>query len=182
MTEPRSLEDLRTEIEQRTANNQARANGMRVPPSPASQDPTPIRQPEPEGFDAGDVWTFPYNLNPYVDAKGHIPPPSQAMLDTFERDMGKLMVTYEQAARDAEAAEQDASEAKEKEGDQDFATRRMAEVDQYLEEKNQALGKMKKIVAGLCQGSPSPEELDALPEYVFRRFSDAIGRKINPEV
>lgn len=181
MAEGRTLEDLRAEIEQRESNNRARANGMRVNPAPRSDEPTPIRQPEPEGFDAGTVWNFPYNLNPYVDAKGHIPPPPQELLDTFERDMGRLLAEYEKAARDAEDAERKAQEARGEEGSEDVFARQLSQMDQYLEEKATALGKMKDIVAKLCQGSPSREDLDALPEYVFRRFSDAIGRKINPE-
>lgn len=177
----RTLEDLRAEIEQRSASNEARANGMRVAPSPS--EPTPIR-PEPEGFDAQTIWVFPYDLNPYVDAKGHVPPPPQAMLDAFGREMGRLLLNYEQAAEDAYKAEQAANETQQdgEESGEDRTARLMAEIDQAVEEKNDAMRKMKKLTADLCQGSPSFEELEALPEYVFRAFNDAIGRKINPEV
>lgn len=175
-----SLEELRAELEQREANNRARANGMQI--APGNERPT--APPEPEGFDAGTVWNFPYNLNPYVDATGYIPPPPQELLDSFTRDMGRLMAEYEKAARDAEDAQRKADEARQdqEEDSEEILTRQLAELDQYLEEKRTAMGRMKNITAKLCQGSPSREELDGLPEYVFQRFADTIGRKINPEV
>lgn len=133
-----------------------------------------------EGFDAGDVWVFPYNLNPYVKASGHVPPPTQARIDRFQRSMAKLVIDYQKAAREEEQAREKASEA-EAAGTEEDADLTMEEVEAALEARAEALGKIKDAVADLCAGHPTRKQLEGLPEYVFMRFAEVIGRKVNPE-
>jgi hypothetical protein len=128
----------------------------------------------PEGFDASDVWVFPYNLEPYVKAQGHVPAPTQERVDRFQRAMAKLMIEYQRAADEAEKAQAEAGE--------EAASPSMEEVEKAIEERHEALGKVKDAVADLCQGHPTRKQLDKLPEYVFNRFTEVLGRKVNPEV
>ena len=133
----------------------------------------------PDGFDAGDVWVFPYNLNPYVKAQGHVPPPTQARIDRFQRSMAKLMIDYQKAVQEAEEAQAKA-EAQSEEGAVPELT--MEEVDKALAERAEAVGRVKDAVADLCSGHPTRKQLEGLPEYVFMKFVFVLGRKVNPEV
>ena len=149
------------------STEQIHANGAGFAPAP-----------DPGGFDASDVWVFPYTLEPYVKASGHVPPPSQERIDRFQRDVAKFYIEYDRAAREAESAQAtadaDPGEAKPLE-------EALADVDRAVEEKNAAVGKMKDAVAHLCNGHPTRNQLEKLPEYVFMRFVEVLGRKVNPE-
>jgi hypothetical protein len=146
----------------------AQANGVSSTPSPS---------PAPDGFDASNVWVFPYTLEPYVKASGHIPPPSQERIDRFQVGVSKFWLEYERAAREAEKAQANVSTLEEEKPLEEA----LAEVDRAVEEKNVAVGKMKDAVADLCNGHPTRKQLDKLPEYVFMSFISVIGRKLNPE-
>ena len=157
-----SLEELRQQL-----------NGGAFPPAtgPFRQGKPPMpapSPPEPEGFDAGDVWRFPYNLNPYVNAQGEIPPPSQERLNRFNRAMGKLMVDYQNAAAEAEKADAQArKEVAEKQErgeviEPELVT--MEIVEEAIAEKEKAISRVKDAVADLCNGKPTRKQLESLPE------------------
>lgn len=168
------------------AELRARMNGEQSPFGTAASFPVSPLRPEPEGFDAGDVWVFPYNLNPYADAKGHVPPPTQARIDRFMRSMAKLVLEYDRASRQAEEAREKAEAATPDGGASEdpppSIDEMLAEVDAAMEEKSAAVGKVKGAIADLCSGHPTRKQLDKLPEYALMRFASALGRKLNPEV
>lgn len=137
----------------------------------------PQAPPAPQGFDAGTVWDGRYNLRPYVDASGEIPPPTQERIDRFQRDVARLLIELEQADRDAAAAQEKANT----EEDAFSVEAAMKEVEEAIAEKDRVVGLMKDHVADLCKGNPTRKQLEKLPEYVFRAFNDYIGRLINPE-
>lgn len=128
------------------------------------------------GFDAGTIWDGRYNLRPYADVIGEIPPPTQERMDRFQRNVAMLMLELEKAERDAAEAQDRAS------GSDGFDyDKAVTEVDEAMAEKARIIGVMKDHVSELCNGKPTRKQLDKLPEYVFRAFNDYIGGLVNPE-
>src|SRR5215218_8086992 len=71
-------------------------------PTPQTQpSPQPQASPVSDSFDAGDLWKVHYNLKPYVNAEGGVPPPSQVKIDKYQRTMSVLLIEADKADREA---------------------------------------------------------------------------------
>src|SRR5215218_1415221 len=197
------------------------SNGMRGAQAEAWANRQPLGIPEPQGpfyptqasspqpvsdsFDAGDLWKVHYNLRPYVNAEGDVPPPSQVKIDKYQRTMSVLLIEADKADREAskptltvsrelEAARVKLRQARE-EGDDAGLKKWHAEVDRLAEalqlteeqvdkalaDKAEIISKFKDAVAELCSNKPTRKQLEALPENVLKAFMNYLGRHLDPE-
>jgi hypothetical protein len=150
-------------------------------------------QPSRGGFDAGDLWNGHYVLRPFVEAEGDVPHPTQERIDTFRRKGAEFAVEAEKLAREADAAQrkldekrQKAKEKAEAEGKEYVepfnADKLLKDVEHAMSEERRLYDTMRDHVAEFCAGSPTRDELGALPDFKLRQFIDWIGSLINPEV
>lgn len=153
-------------------------NGMPYTP----QGPfTPGASPEPDDFSGDSVWKFTYNFGKYSKGKevrGEVPVPTQARIDAYERDLTMLRVELDHAARQEQAAIQQAEAAQQGQGQSIEEAR--ATVERAFEFKRQVMDKMRDVLADFCAGHPTRKQFDLLPENALIAFNNAIQRKLSP--
>jgi len=151
------------------------------------------------------LWKVHYNLKPYVNAEGDVPPPTQVKIDKYQRTISVLLIDADKADREAnkptlaigrelEAARMSLQQARQG-GDNDAAAEWQTEVDRLeearelteeqidkaLAAKAEIISKFKDAVAELCSNKPTRKQLEALPENVLKAFMNYLGRHLDPE-
>jgi hypothetical protein len=129
------------------------------------------------GFDAAEILALDYSLKPYVNAAGTVPEPTPSRLNAFTRRvmlLGAAVAAPEEAPDPAPAGK-----AAEEMG---IAAIDAADIERLLDQNEAAEKELRGAVADLCAGSPSPEQIEALPTRVFMRFFRWLMGELSPEV
>lgn len=122
------------------------------------------------GFIAKDALDpFPYDLAPYADAKGSVPEPSDELVRAFYAGLGNAL---EGALGKDRLEGIDLTEPDE--------VRKL--MGQLTEDDLKAMqGQMLDLHAAVCDGSPSREELEALPYRLKQHFYGMLQAWLSPE-
>lgn len=118
-------------------------------------------------FDSGQFGTLRYDFKAYGGVQGMIPDPSDEMIEQYLRGM-------RDAAKEFSAAE----------NTEDLSAEQLQEL--LEDDQNMRLAEAQQVIAGLtaelCGGSPTKEQLLALPFRVRQAFLSWLqGKLVNPE-
>lgn len=125
------------------------------------------------GFEAaGVVKPLDYDFNPYVDDKGTIPEPTDVAISKYMKGLQAVMkeITGKVDIAGLEDAANDPGKF--------LAAIESVDADLVMKQ----LGKMSRLYADLCSGTPSMESLDALPRRVRLKFFQWLSQEVmSPE-
>jgi hypothetical protein len=118
------------------------------------------------GFDAATaVEPMNYDFTAYGGGKGVVPEPSTAEMQSFQREFAKVM----RKGQKLEVSDEDAMKMSEKDFDK-------------LQKDAAAIGEeLDDLIAGLCKGEPSKEDVAKLPFRVKTAFSKWLMEQFAPE-
>lgn len=118
------------------------------------------------GFDAATaVEPMEWDFSHYGGGKGVVPEPSTREMQDFQRDFAKVM----RKGQKLEVSDEDAMKMSEKEFDK-------------LQKDAQAIGEeLDELIARLCKGTPSREDVATLPFRVKTAFSKWLMEQFAPE-
>ncbi|AWY07506.1 hypothetical protein SEA_LAZERLEMON_23 [Streptomyces phage LazerLemon] len=118
------------------------------------------------GFDASTaVEPMEYDFTAYEGSKGVVPEPSTKEMQVFQREFAKVM----RKGQALEISDDEAMKLSEKQFDK-------------LQKDAEAIGEeLDELIAGLCKGTPSREDVAKLPFRVKTAFSKWLMEQFAPE-
>lgn len=126
------------------------------------------------GFKAEDaVEQLDYDFNPYVRAKGVIAEPSSDQIDTFRTS---IAAAYQEMGLDPELLQSAVA------GGGEAGASMLEHFSEIMESTTGVEAKIARAVSVLCDGSPTEEQISALPHRVKALFLGWMtGTFFNPE-
>jgi len=145
-----------------------------------------------KGFTAGSTWDGAWDFTNFGGGTGYTPMPTQERIATFRRRGSEFTVEGERLIHEAEKAEAKTRAERRKAAEKAYgegkeyiepfsAKKSLKELEDAEAERNRLYDQMRDFVAEFCAGSPTREQLDALPDHEFRLFTNYLGEQINPE-
>lgn len=140
---------------------------------------------------AEGVPALDYDFNPFVDVKGQTPEPSDKQMGDYWKGYGRLIRENQRGTEGwlrklqvAQAAVE-ASESLDQKA-KDKAQKALdavgAEYDAWSEQNGDATrSRRKDLLAEVCSGQPSREDLDRLPGRVYDDFESYMQEELTPK-